>query len=998
MSSTRPDLKFTDSLTESNFFKKATKVIKPEDTENPSITKVFKICDSQKDYFIAMNSFCDLVCQLIYKTTSIIKTKGDSQRYVTVSMKNFQTLVKMLLNLGFKIEIYDFDWKLSVSCTVGTVHLLEEKYGLGADEELVHFGKSSSLAAEEVNVVVMSLKIESGANDNESLGTFTIGCSFIDYTADVLGYTQFDEVIFFNNLETLLVQLGVKELIVPDNLLQQIKNDNFIKVVEKCNCLLTPLTKNCFTFNEYETQGLKECILEEDHDTLLKLNSHAHSELILSTFQALLQYMKLENDSTSQYKKYALLEYSLNQYMKIDQATTNSLNMFPEDNIEEMFGNDSSAVISSLQQLLNKTITLQGSRLLKTWLKQPLLDEVKIQERLDIVEFFIENLETRIQLRENLLPRLNDLFKIFKKLTRYNNTEISLAQIDPVMEDILKIYNYVNIMPEILSLLNDAIIEDEEEDDDDEEEEEVDESNKSNSKDLIFTKFVKPLTQLMNSLNNLLDLVNVTIDVAHFDTNNEVKFLMADDESELKTLQDKIDNLKDKISKIHANVGKTLNVDLDKKLKLETQHPVYGYCLRLSRNEGKILRNYSKKEFIELSTLKAGIYFTTPELQKINTDITKLEINLKENQVLIITEILKVVKTYYTPLMRLQHLLGQLDLLTTFSLVSIEQPPIPYTKPILSKNKTTKIWKARHPLLEMNEHARVIPNDISFNSESKCKILTGPNMGGKSTYLRTIATCQLLTQIGCFIPAEANSEINIVDGIFSRIGSGDCQYLGLSTFMVEMLQISSILKTATENSLVLVDELGRGTSTYDGFAIASGILNKLKQIGSECIFATHFHELSDTDPEIENLKMLAHSNDKTEENSDNKKREITLLYKVGKGKSGESFGINVLEYVGFSPKIIKIAKRKLQELEDEEAEKNEEEKEEDEEGSRNKKFKRLSKEDVLSVLRRWKSELNGKELTEELAQELLQKETEKLQNLNKKKKKKKRVKKEVKFI
>lgn len=949
MSSTRPDLKFSDSSLELDFFKKSTKVIK--ETDDPTLSKVFKICDSRKDYFIAMNSYCDLVCQLIYKTTSIIKTKGDNQRYVTVSMKNFQSLMKMLLNLGFKIEIYDFDWKLFVSCTIGTVHLLEERYGLGIEDESASFGKP---LADEVNVVVMSLKIESSSNE----GNFIVGCSYIDYSSDVLGYTSFEEAIFFNNLETLMVQLGVKELIVPDNLLQQIKSDNFVKVVEKCNCLLTPLPKSSFLFNEYEAQALKDCILEEDQNTFLKLNSYDHSELLLSTFQALLQYMKLDSDHSIEYKKYSLAEYSLKQYMKIDQATTNSLNMFPEDNLEEIFGNDSFVIISSLYQLLNKNITSQGSRLLKTWLKQPLLDEAKINERLDIVEFFIDNMEIRANLRENLLPRLNDLLKIFKKLTRYNNGEISLSQIDSVMEDILKIYNYITVMPEILTVLNEAISD------------EDDEANDSAGKDLIFCKFVKPLTRLMNPLNNLVDLVNTTIDIPYFETNNEVKFLMLDDESELKTLQDKIDELKDNIAKIHSNVGKILNVELDKKLKLETQHQVYGYCLRLSRNEGKILRNYSKKEFIELSTLKAGIYFTTPQLQKMNVDVSQLEIQLKENQVIIIAEILKVVKTYYTPLMRLQHLLGELDLLISFSTAALDQPPIPYTKPIISNtNNSTKILKARHPLLEMNEQNRVIPNDVFFEENSRCKILTGPNMGGKSTYLRTIATCQLLTQIGCFIPADCGSEINIVDGIFSRIGSGDCQYLGLSTFMVEMLQISSILKTATAKSLVLVDELGRGTSTYDGFAIASGILSKLNEIGCECIFATHFHELSETNPNIENLKMLAHSSKK---NSD-QQVELTLLYKVGKGKSGESFGINVLEYVGFSPKIIGIAKRKLEELEEEEQNTN---------PVGNKKAKRLSKNEILSILRKWKKELSGKDLTQEIAQRFLQKEAEELNYKN----------------
>jgi DNA mismatch repair protein MSH2 len=315
-----------------------------------------------------------------------------------------------------------------------------------------------------------------------------------------------------------------------------------------------------------------------------------------------------------------------------------------------------------------------------------------------------------------------------------------------------------------------------------------------------------------------------------------------------------------------------------------------------------------------------------------NREFQSLSENYNRTQTGLANEVINVASSYAPVIEKLAGVIAHLDVIVSFAHVSLHAPTS-YVRPKIHPRGTgnTILKEARHPCMEMQDDISFITNDVSLvRGESEFLIITGPNMGGKSTYIRQIGVIALMAQIGCFVPCS-EAELSLFDCILARVGASDSQLKGVSTFMAEMLETANILKTATRESLVIIDELGRGTSTYDGFGLAWAISEHIiKEIGAFSMFATHFHELtalSETYPQVQNLHVVAHigGSDDGEDaamsgvSSDSnagRRREVTLLYKVVPGISDQSFGIHVAEIVRFPPKVVAMAKRKADELED----------------------------------------------------------------------------------
>jgi len=377
----------------------------------------------------------------------------------------------------------------------------------------------------------------------------------------------------------------------------------------------------------------------------------------------------------------------------------------------------------------------------------------------------------------------------------------------------------------------------------------------------------------------------------------------------LQEAKHEMDQLWSAIESEADRISSDLGMELGKKLKFE-KSPIYGYHMRLTRIDSTKIRGMN---FIELATQKAGVLFTSSAMKSKSLAHKDVCVKYEKLQKDLVKEIISITASYFSVLELMNETIAHLDLMVSFAHVSCHAP-IPYTRPSFSTDADSSsldLTAARHPCLEMQDDVSFIPNDSKMTKgASSFQIITGPNMGGKSTYIRTMGIIALMSQIGSFVPCEvAVLPFTPFDAILCRVGAGDSQLKGVSTFMAEMLETAALLGSASEDSLIIIDELGRGTSTHDGFGLAYSIAEHIAT-NLECLtlFATHFHELTVLEEKVECVVNRHVQVDATQD-------EILLLYKVVDGICDESFGIHVAELAKFPDTVVKLAKRKADELE-----------------------------------------------------------------------------------
>ncbi|SLM37116.1 dna mismatch repair protein [Lasallia pustulata] len=852
------------------------------------------------DWYTAHGDDAAFIAHTVYKTTSVLRQLGKSDGglpSVTMTITVYRNFLReALFRLGKRIEVWETTGRMQWKVTK------QASPGNLQDIEDELGGQVDSAP------IILAVKVSARASEARN-----VGVCFADASVRELGVSEFLDNDLYSNFESLLIQLGVKEcLIQADGQKKDVELAKLRSIADSCGVAISERTVGDFGTKDIE-QDLTRLLRDERAAGTLP---QTDLKLAMGSAAALIKYLGVLSDPAN-FGQFQLYQHDLSQYMKLDASALKALNLMP--------GPRDGSKTMSLYGLLNHCKTPVGSRLLAQWLKQPLMSLEQIERRQQLVEAFVMDTELRQTMQEEHLRSIPDLYRLAKRFQR------KLAS----LEDVVRAYQVVIRIPGFIGALEGVMDE--------------------QYKDPLDAEYTSKLIDYFNSLAKLQEMVETTVDLDALDHHEFI--IKPEFDDSLRTIRKKLDKLKYDMDVEHRKVGNDLNQDTEKKLFLEN-HRVHGWCFRLTRNEAGCIRN--KKQYQECSTQKNGVYFTTTTMQTMRREFDQLSENYNRTQSGLVTEVVNVAASYCPVIEQLAGVLAHLDVIVSFAHVSIHAPTS-YIRPKMHPRGegNTILKEARHPCMEMQDDIQFITNDVSLiRGSSEFLIITGPNMGGKSTYIRQIGVIALMAQVGCFVPC-AEAELTLFDCILARVGASDSQLKGVSTFMAEMLETANILKSATSESLIIIDELGRGTSTYDGFGLAWAISEHIvKEIGCFAMFATHFHELTalvNDFPQVQNLHVVAHIGD----TNDRDRREVTLLYKVEEGVCDQSFGIHVAELVRFPAKVINMAKRKADELEDFSSKHDEaavqHSKEEVEEGSA------LLKE----VLVQWKRETQGGEMSKE---------------------------------
>ncbi|KAI8379905.1 muts domain V-domain-containing protein [Choanephora cucurbitarum] len=804
-------------------------------------------------YYTCHGDDAHYVAQQVFETTSVIKYWfGDSETGLpTTKLTNnvAETFMRdVLLNKQLKIEIWKqqrLEWQLQRKASPGNLQSVED----------ILFSNKQLTSAPVVIAVKYSI-----SGDQKM-----VGVAFADTTIHQLGVSQFADNELYSNLESLVIQLGVKECLLM-HAEKDYESTKIRSILDRCDVVVTERKKNEFDAKNI-AQDLNRLL---ESETAIEALPELDMKDAMASCACVIKYLQLL-DNESNFSRFTLKHHDLSQYMRLDGPALAALNLMPT-------AKDGPHKSTNVYGLLNKCCTAQGSRLFAQWLKQPLLNIEEITERQDIVQAFCDDTETRQAIQEDHLKHIPDLHRLAKRFQK------GLA----TLQDVVRIYQVVIRLPAFVECL------------------EARPNPDSKIAALIEKTYTSLIREYAGILQKLEELVVTTIDLEALE--NHEYIIKAEFNEELQALHTSLQKIDKEMNMEYRKVSDKLNLEMDKKLKLE-KHSLYGYCFRVvGRTEASKLRN--KSEYMELSTQKSGTFFRSHKLKELNESHSTLSKEYEEKQRGLVKEVLDITATYCPTLEALGSVLAHLDVLISFAHVSV-MAPIPYVRPTMYPcgQGDVILEEARHPCLEVQDYVSFIPNDVHMIREtSEFQIITGPNMGGKSTYIRQVGVIALMAQIGCFVPCTKAS-LCVFDSILARVGAGDSQLKGVSTFMAEMMETSTILKAASRNSLVIIDELGRGTSTYDGLGLAWAISEYIAtKIRAFCMFATHFHELTtlaETQKHVKNLHVAVHVGDD---------HEVTLLYKVKEGFGDRSFGIHVAELAKFPKSVVELAKRKADEL------------------------------------------------------------------------------------
>ncbi|GAB4565687.1 MAG: DNA mismatch repair protein MutS [Anaerolineales bacterium] len=542
----------------------------------------------------------------------------------------------------------------------------------------------------------------------------------------------------------------------------------------------------------------------------------------------------------------SLRSYSLNEFMTLDASTRRNLELD-----ETLRGERKGSLLGTL----DATITPMGKRMIHQWVSQPLLNVERITKRQSGVEYFVQNGMARAELREALKP-IADLERLINR--------VIAGQAQP--RDLAAMRSTFTELPKVKQVISNQ----------------------------------KAVNSDWSACEEQLSLLETAIDDDPPATLQNTGVIRIGYSAELDGVMDASKHAREWIANLEAvereKTGiKTLKVGYNK---------VFGYYIEISRGAA----DKAPEHYIRKQTLVNAERFITPEMKEYETLVLNAEERIKEIETRLFKEVCADLSKAANKILATARAIAELDVLSALGEVAALNG---YTKPQVHEGSELEIHEGRHPVVEqLLKSDRYIPNDVIFEKGEIVRVITGPNMSGKSTYLRQTALIVLMAQMGSFVPA-ASAKIGLVDRIFTRIGAQDEIHAGQSTFMVEMVEAANILHHATSRSLLILDEIGRGTSTYDGLSIAWGIIEYIHnhpQLRAKTLFATHYHELTQLAellPGVRNYNVAVSEANGT----------VVFLHKIIAGGADKSYGIHVAQLAGLPAPVISRANEIMMELE-----------------------------------------------------------------------------------
>lgn len=688
----------------------------------------------------------------------------------------------------------------------------------------------NSMLSEDKNNYIASLFIK----DNVAYSCFC------DISTGDMQTTILEEKNFENSIKSELYKYMPKELIINSELFKIKWLTEYIKNVIKCSVELIDDT-------EYIEDIAKNTV------SLQFPNNSFSKELTFSIWQLLDYLSKTQKVGIENISRVS--SYEQDSFMSLSYTTTTNLELFETIRTKEKRG--------TLLWILDQTKTSFGKRMMRNIIGTPLMDKMAIEQRLNTVEYFNNNLMQRMEI-QNHLKCIQDMERLCARAGFGNasprdvfSLSMSLKSLHPLKNQLLQckdplistLNSDINPLEDLCALLDSAISENP-------------------------PATIKDGNIIKNGHNQSIDHLRHLV--------NDNMYILAAIETRLK-----------------EETGiKGLKVGYNR---------VFGYYIEVTRS----YLDQVPPTFFRKQTLAGAERYITEELKDLEQEILTASDKLLALEKEIFQDILKAISNKNKEILLTTRALSYIDVFAAFSEISLKNN---YIKPTISNDDTLIIKGGRHPVVEaMLKDEIFIPNDTLLDCEvNRVSIITGPNMAGKSTYMRQVAIINIMAQLGCFVPAKS-AQIPVVDAIFTRVGASDDLSSGRSTFMVEMSEVSEILKNATGKSLVILDEIGRGTSTFDGMSIAKSVVeyinNKENRLGCKTLFATHYHELTEMEGK---LKGIINYNIAVKKHGD----EIIFLRKIVRGGADDSYGIQVAKLAGVPDGVIERAKLILIELED----------------------------------------------------------------------------------